>query len=348
LSEIIARRHRILAIAPEFAEKDVRALDEMGAERAVLAAEPNGLKLFADWKAIGALKAILGEWAPHVVMGCGSKAMIHAALAAKGAGVDRIVLLVSALPEHRFAGALAPDEMPAWRYRQALRTADEAVFCNRDDMSLLKRLGILPPALPASVVPGAGVDLERRAIVPLPPLSQGLVFLMIATLDRRKGVIEYCEAAGELRERAPSTRFLLAGDPGKGAQGLRPDDLSAYAAAIEYLGPAEDVSALLARCHVFVYPSYAEGMPQPVLEAMAAGRPIVTTDVAGCRDTVDERVNGCLVKARDARALAAAMESFLKRPDLIAPIARASRAKAERFCRLESVSRPLLAALGLE
>jgi glycosyltransferase involved in cell wall biosynthesis len=348
LPAIVARRHRILAIAPAFAEKDARALDTMGAERAVFAAESSGLRLFADWKAIGALKAILAGWAPHVVMGCGSKAMIFAALAAKGAGVDRVVLLVNALPEHRFAGALAPDEMPAWRYGQAMRAADEAVFYNRDDVSLLKRLGIMPPALPASVVPGAGVDLERRAIVPLPPLTHGLVFLMIATLDKRKGVIEYCEAARELRERAPNTRFLLAGDPGEGAFALRPDDLSAYGAAVEYLGPAEDMGALLTRCHVFVYPSYAEGMPQPVLEAMAAGRPIVTTDVAGCRDTVDERVNGCLVKARDAHALAAAMESFLKRPDLIAPIARASRAKAERFCRLETVNRPLLAALGLE
>jgi glycosyltransferase involved in cell wall biosynthesis len=274
--------------------------------------------------------------------------MIYAALAAKAAGAGRIVLLINALPEHRFAGALAPDEMPAWRYAQALRAADEAVFYNRDDMSLLKRLGILPPALPTSTVPGAGVDLERRAMVPLPPLNHGLVFLMIATLDRRKGVVEYCEAARELRERAPNTRFLLAGDPGEGALGLRPHDLSAFGAVVEYLGPAEDLGALLARCHVFVYPSYAEGMPQPVLEAMAAGRPIITTDVAGCRDTVDERVNGCLVKARDAHALAAAMESFLKRPDLIAPIARASRAKAERFCRLETVNRSLLAALGLE
>ncbi len=107
------------------------------------------------------------------------------------------------------------------------------------------------------------------------------------------------------------------------------------------------MAGLLAQCHIFVYPSHAEGMPQPVLEAMAAGRPIITTDVAGCRDTVDERVNGCLVKAGDARALAAAMESFLKRPDLIPSIARASRAKAERFCGIETVSGSLLAALGL-
>jgi glycosyltransferase involved in cell wall biosynthesis len=114
------------------------------------------------------------------------------------------------------------------------------------------------------------------------------------------------------------------------------------------LGPADDVPSLLGSCHVFVYPSHAESMPLPVLEAMAAGRPIIATNVPGCRDTVDERVNGCLVAPRDPHKLAAAMESFLKRPDLIAPIARASRAKAERFCAIEDVTAGLLGALSLE
>jgi glycosyltransferase involved in cell wall biosynthesis len=347
LAEIGARHHRILAVAPRFSEKEIGALDDVGAERAAFTAESHALKLFADWKAIGTLKAILAGWGPHVVLGCGSRAMIYAALAAKSAGVERVVLRVGALPEHRFAGELAPDEMPAWRYAQALRAADEAVFQNRDDLALIERLGIMPPHLPTVVVPGAGIDLARRRLLPLPNVSQGFVFLMIAPLEKRKGVIEYCEAAQELRARAPNTRFLLAGPAGEGPHSIGPVALAAVGTAVEYLGPANDVPDLLGQCHVFVYPSHAEGMPQPVLEAMAAGRPIIATNVAGCRDTVDERVNGCLVEPRSPHALAAAMESFLKRPDLIAPIARASRAKAERFCGVEIVNDALLTALGL-
>ncbi len=348
MADIVARRHRVLIIAPAFADSDIEALTQLGAERAAFAADANGLRLFSDWKAIGALKPILSGFAPHVVLGCGARPMIYAALAAKAAGVERVVLIVGALPHQRFAGSLAPDEMPAWRYGQALRAADEAVFYNRDDVGLLKRLGLLPAALPTIVVPGAGVDLKQRQIQPLPPLGHGLVFLMIAPLDRRKGVVEYCKAAREVRARAPNTRFLLAGAAGEGPLAVAPHELAGFGAAVEYMGPADDVDALLGKSHIFVYPSHAEGMPQPVLEAMAAGRPIITTDVVGCRDTVDERVNGCLVKAADASALAAAMESFLKRPDLIAPIARASRAKAERFCGIEIVNGPLLTALGLE
>jgi glycosyltransferase involved in cell wall biosynthesis len=128
---------------------------------------------------------------------------------------------------------------------------------------------------------------------------------------------------------------------------MQAEEVAAYAPAVEYLGPVQDMRALLAISHVFVYPSHGEGMPHPVLEALAAGRPIVRTDVAGCRDTVDDRVNGCFAQPRDVRSLTTAMESYVKRPDLIPPIARASRAKAERFCGIETVNRSLLAALAL-
>ncbi len=348
LSEIVARRHRVLCIASEFSNDDVEALEELGVEHAVFDAEPLGLKLFSDRKVIASLKSVLAAWGPHEVMGLGAKPMVYAVLAAKGAGVDRIVARIDGLPEHGFSGTPAGDEMPAWRYGQAMRAAHAAVFHNRDDVGLLRRLGLLPSALQVTVVPGAGIDMEQHEVLPLPPLGQGLVFLMIARLDRRKGVIEYCEAAGKVREHAPNTRFLLAGPADDGALGLHPDDIAEIGPAVEYLGPANDVRELLAQCHVFVYPSYSEGMPHHVLEAMAAARAVITTNVSGCRDTVDERVNGCLVPARDSEALAEAMASFLKRPDLIPTIARASRTKAERFCGEQMVIRPLLAVLGLD
>jgi glycosyltransferase involved in cell wall biosynthesis len=89
-------------------------------------------------------------------------------------------------------------------------------------------------------------------------------------------------------------------------------------------------------------------MPRPLLQALAAGRPIVTTNVAGCRETVDERVNGVLVAPRDPEALAEAMESFLRRPDLIPAMARASRGKAERFDSVAAVRRTMLGVVGIE
>jgi glycosyltransferase involved in cell wall biosynthesis len=342
----VAARHRVLVVAPQFSRADLNALADLGAEHAVFAGEGSGLKLLADWRAVAGLKQVLASWAPHVVLARGGQMMVYGALAAKAAGVGRTVVVVDGLPEHRFAGPLAADEMPAWRYGQALRAASAAIFHNRDDLALLKNLGVFPDALAATVVPGDGVDLDQAAL-PLPPLGHGLVFLMIAGLDRRRGVMEYVKAAGLLRQRAPTCRFLLAVLPEEGAQAVDMEELE-RSSNVEYVGLAGAHPELLSEAHVFVYPAYAEGMPQPLLAALAAGRPVVTTNVAGCRETVDERVNGCLVAPRDAEALAEAMESFLRRPDLIPAMARASRAKAERFATAAAVRRTLIDTLQIE
>jgi len=343
-ADVVARGHKVTVIAPELAGADARALQALDVAHTVLAPEASGPRLFSDWRAIGALKQVLADWAPHVVVAYGGQTMVHGALAAKAVGTEHVVLVIDGLPEHRFAGALAADEMPAWRYGQALRAADHAVFHNRDDLALLTKLGLVPSPLPVSVVPGTGVDLAGSTALPLPPLSQGLVFLMIAGLDRRRGVMEYCAAAAKLRERAPASRFLLAVLPDEGAKPIAMADLE-RCTDIEFIGLAEDHAELMQEAHVFVYPGYAEGMPQPLLHALACGRPVLATNVAGCREAVDERVNGCLVEPRNADALADAMESFLRRPDLIPAMARASRAKAERFDSAASVRDALLRML---
>ncbi len=343
-ADVIGRGHHVVAVAPEFASVDLASLDEIGAEHALMAPESHGPKLFADWKAIGALKATLAEWAPDVVVAFGGQMMVHGALAAKGIGAGRVVVVVDGLPEHRFVGPLSADEMPAWRYGQALRASHQAVFHNRDDLALLKKLGLVPASLPTIVVPGSGVDLERNTSLPLPPLDHGLVFLMIGGLDRRRGVMEYCAAAAKLRERSPTSRFLLAVTPDEGAQAIDIAELQ-RSADVEFLGFAGEANDLLTEAHVFVYPGYAEGMPQPILRALAAGRPVLVADAAGCREAVDTRVNGCLVEPRNPSALADAMESFLRRPDLIPAMARASRAKAERFESVAGVRGKLLQIL---
>lgn len=345
-AEVLSRGHRVLAIAPELTGADLRALTELGAEHAVMASEVAGPKLFADWKAIGRLKQTLAEFAPNVVVAYGGQTMVHGALAAKAIRAPRVLVVVDGLPEHRFVGALAADEMPAWRYGQALRAADEAIFHNRDDLALMKKLGLVPAALPATIVPGVGVDLQRFAALPLPPIGHGLVFLMIAALDRRRGIMEYCTAAAKLRERSPSSRFLLGVLADEGALAIDMAELERQT-DVEYVGLAEEHAELLREAHIFVYPGYAEGMPQPLLRALAAGRPVLTTNAAGCREAVDERVNGCLVEPRNADALAEAMESFLRRPDLIPAMARASRAKAERFASSDAVRASMLNALRL-
>lgn len=344
ISELTSRRHSVLCVAERGDDDDRAALKEFGADFEIFDADPPGLAFLAERSAIASLAETLSAWQPHAALGFGSRSMVYGALAASRAKVGRVISMVSGLPNAAMMAGRT-DVLPPSRYRDAFRVSHAVVVHNVDDGRRLSRLGMLKSGLPAVCVPGAGVDISHHAFQPLPPPGDGLVYLMIARIEKAKGVLDYCKAAVSVKSRAPQARFLLAGPPGAD---INPRDLEAFSGAVEILGPVDDVRPLLASCHVFVFPSYGEGMPPSVLEALATGRPIVTTDVPGCRDTVDEAVNGRIVPAGDAAALAAAMESFLKRPDLIPAAARASRSKAERLFDHRPANELLLRVLGVE
>lgn len=339
-----AERHKILAVVPPATEEALTALGALGAETAFFDPRPSGIGFLSFNRATAALATILKDWRAQTVLGIGPRTMTLAALAARRAGASHIVSLCTGLPAGDLR--LAEDATPLRKLAAGLAASNAIVFHNTDDPRRLDALKLLPKDKPLTIVPGAGVDLTHFAAQPLPALGPGLVFLMLAPLDRARGVNDYARAAQELRPRAPSARFLLAGPPGRGADALAPEKL-VKSSGVEYLGEVADVRPLLASCHVYVYPSHAEGMPKSVLEALATGRPVVTTHSPGCRATVDEHVNGWLVPAGDVGALAAAMEGYLKRPDLIPAAARASRSKAERQFDDADVVRTLMGVLSL-
>jgi glycosyltransferase involved in cell wall biosynthesis len=212
-------------------------------------------------------------------------------------------------------------------YRVALRRATNVIFQNPDDLQTFKSLRLLRPLSKTSVVNGSGVDLARFKPHPLP--EGPLVFLMIARLLGDKGVREYVNAARLVAQEHSGVRFLLVGprDPG-------PDEISAAELAqwvsdgiVDYLGEQRDVRPFLAACSVYVLPSYREGTPRSVLEAMATGRPVITTDAPGCRQTVEDGVNGFLVEPKSASAVAKEMRRFIDDPELVRRMAEESLAK---------------------
>lgn len=342
--ELVARRQTVVCIAPAFDPDRRRALNLMGAETIPFDPPPGRIRLLDDWQRSKAFAALLADWKPDAVLGFGLPSMIEAVLAAKRARVGRIVALLNA-PLDSPAADGAPS--PARQLAKALAAADAVVAHNPQLARQARALAGPKSSANWTVVPGAGVDLDHHAVQMLPPIDDGLVFLMIAPLDARRGVLDFADAARQIRAHGRRARFLLVATPGTGSDAIPRDALAPYAADLEVLDPVDDVRPLLARCHVYVYPSRAEGMPRSVLEALAAGRPLITTDTPGCRDTLDERVNGCLVPPHDAGALTLAIESVLKRPDLIPSQARASRLKAERRFDVREVNRALLDALGI-
>ncbi|MGD9784275.1 MAG: glycosyltransferase [Hyphomicrobiaceae bacterium] len=358
IRDLAKRDVAITCIAPSFSTDDEARLAALGADRATFDAAPRGPRFLADWQITRQLAETLKVSGAEAVLAFGSRTLCLTLLAARRAGVGRRVALFN---QPMMARGLRFDDMAAddvaahavteavaqGLVRRALGVASALVFHNRDEMRRLKRANLLPAQAPCETIPGAGVDLAAFTPAPLPGLADGVQFLMIATLDRRRGVLDYCTAAAALAQRAPHARFLLAGPAGDGPTGLSPDALRPYGGAVTFLGPLSDVRDALARCHVFVYPSSGEGMPRALMEAAACGRPVVTTASPGCREAVDDRVNGCLVPPGNPPALEEAMASYLKRPDLLPAMSRASRLKAERHFDEQTSLAQLRIALGI-
>lgn len=347
LRAVVARRHAVTCVVPQDApERDaVSAWATSEGLRLVTAAVAGG-GLFRDRGSAAALGGLLGDLEPHVVLAYGPSGTAAAlALAAARARPARLVVMLTRLDDADRAPArrlLGRRDLP-----RALGLADAVIVHNREDGATLLATGACDAERPVIVVPGAGVDLQRFAATPLPPPSAGLTFLCIARRDERSGVLDFCEAARAVRQRAPQARFVLAGPDGIGRGAVDAARLAPYAGSVEIGGEVADVRPLLAACHVVVVPSRNEGMPRVLAEALSCGRPVIASAIGGCRDGIDERVNGILVPPGDAAALAAAIESVLKRPDLIPAMSRASRLKAERRFDVAEVNRSVLAVLGL-
>ena len=347
LRAISATGHKLLCLTGGVEKADIPELTGIGAEHRGFPLGHGPIRALGDRRGIEQLTAAFTAWKPNIVLGLGLKPMLLAAIAAQRTATPRIVLIASSLD----GLARDRDERPGmgtrWLARRALKAAHALVVHNVEHEQRLRDLDLVPPALPVRVLPGAGVDLMRFVAQPLPPITDSLVFAMIARRHRAKGIIEFCEAARRVKVKAPATRFVLATTPLEGQDARKRIDLAAYADCVETVAAPEDTRGLLARCHVFVLPSHEEGMAHEVVEALACGRPAITSDIAGCRETIDERVSGVLVPPRDTLALAAAMESFLRRPDQLTWMSQASRHKAERRFDANAIAADLLDILEL-
>lgn len=351
LSAIVGQGHSLLAAAPDFTPETRAAVEALGAETADYPLSRTGLDPLADLRALKALTDVMQQWRPDVVMGYTPKPAIYATLAASRAKVPHIVPMLTGLGYAFLTGGGAKQKLvrrvSTALYGRAFARAHAAIFHNSDDAQVLMDLGCVPPHLPTHIVSGSGVDLSQFPSAPLPPLGNGLTFLMIARLVGYKGVREYCEAAHHLKHQYPDSEWQLVGPEESGPAGFPKAELSRYADSVSYLGAADDVRPHLQRCHVYVLPSYGEGMPRTVLEALATGRPVITTDTRGCRETVTENTNGLLVPIEDSVALADAMKTMLEHPDRLAEMGNRSRVLAKERFDVAKVNQSMMHALGI-
>jgi glycosyltransferase involved in cell wall biosynthesis len=354
MRKLAGRGLRVIALAPDFTESERGRIRGFGAEPIDITLERTGLSPLRDLRDLLRLARLYRRLAPDAVIGYFIKPVIYGSIAARLASVPRRFALIAGLG-YVFTDSGQPD---SWRrkalrlavsslYKLALSLCDRVFFLNRDDRDAFVGAGRVDSAK-VVLLPSEGIDLDRFS--PAPPVSAPMRFLLIARLLREKGLVEFAEAARIVRARHPEAQFRLVGgaDPNPGA--LSPDLVEGWVGdgLLEWTGEIADVRPEIAASSVYVLPSYREGKPVSTQEAMAMARPIVTTDVPGCRDTVEEGVNGFLVPVRDGRALAEAMIRFVDDPALIPRMGAASRRIAERDFDVARINETIAAAMDLD
>ena len=311
IKELVRRGHRVTTCAAEEDEEVARILSDWGVEFLPVQLGRTGMNPLADLGALRELVALIRRLRPDVFFGYTIKPVIYGLLAARLCGVPRRIAMITGLgyaftegpgAKRRLARIVAKAA-----YRFALLFADRVIFQNSDDQDFFIKSGLVRGPAQTAVVAGSGVDLSHYAPAPLP--DGPVQFLMIARLLHDKGVREFAEAARSVKRKYKDAHFVLVGRYDSNPAAIKATEVNAWIreGLIEHRGELTDVRPEIAACHVYVLPSYREGMPRTVLEALAMGRAIITTDVPGCRETVEDGKNGILVPPRDAVALATAM-----------------------------------------
>ena len=298
-----------------------------------------GLNPLRDMATMHALYRLFRQEKPDLLFATTIKPVIYGCMAARLARVPHIYATITGLgyafeADNFFKKCV--NRLSIGLYHCALAGAEGVFFQNRDDAELFRKVGILRRSARVLMARGGtGVDTHRFAEAPLPPLpaegcapeEREIIFLLVGRLLEAKGLPEYAAAAKELKTQYPAARFQLLGPP---EQGLGSVDLAQVRrwqdeGSIEYLGETRDVRPYVEACHALVLPSWREGTPTSIMEGMSMGRAAVVTDVPGCREVVEDGVNGCICAAHDPRALAAAMRRLLDEPGLLVRMGAAGR-----------------------
>ena len=332
---LVSRGIEVAVLAPDFTPGLKEEIRRMGARPVDYFLERTGINPVHELRAILSLVRALRETKADALLGYTHKPAVYGLFAGALAGVPFRHALITGL-----GYAFTRDENQGARqrliracmwalYRTALPGASRVFFQNRDDLADFESMGLIAPGQ-AAVSGATGVDLLEWGASPA--RTRPVTFTLAGRLLKEKGVREFAEAARMVKGRHPGAEFLLLGGLDSNPGGIPEHTVRQWVdeGVLEWPGVVSDMKGCLARTSVYVLPSYyREGVPRSTQEAMAAARPVITTDVPGCRETVLDGVNGFLVPPRDPDALARAMERFILEPALIERMGLESRRLAE-------------------
>ena len=347
MKEFVKKGYEIVVTGPD--HTDVEKIEALGARFIEIPMNKTGTSIVGDLKYCKDLIKLFRKEKPDVTLGYTVKPVIYGAISAKITGVKNINSLITGGGytfiatsfKARVLGIIVRN-----LYRIGLRRADHVIFQNPDDMKEFVRSRLVKREK-CSYVHGSGVNLDQFQPAPYP---NEMTFFCLSRLLKSKGVGEYLEAARIVKKKYPNVKFYLLG---KYETGMQDAIEKTYVenfikdGIVTRFEETDDVRPYYELCSVYVLPSYREGTPRTVLEAMAMGRPIITTDTQGCRETVKEGMNGFLVSIKDSKAVAERMMWFVEHPVAIETMGKESLILVKKKFDVHKVNRHMMKIMGV-
>lgn len=302
----------------------------------------SGTNPLEELRTINDFKKLYRRLKPDIVHQITLKPVVYGTYAGKSVGIKGIVNAISGLGYTFTNGRMGIVQkliLKLMRY-SFKRSNLSVIFQNNDDREVLENFSVIDPRNSLYLIKGSGVDLNQFEFSELPSFDK-IKILFPARMLWDKGIKELKEASNYLKEKYHNkVQFILAGlaDEANKAS-VSASYLNSWQDGeyIQWLGHQSDMVSLYRDCHIVVLPSYREGLPKTLIEACAIGRAIVTTDAVGCKDCVDEGINGFKVPVYAVEELASALEKLILNPELLIKMGHASRKKAEQEFDVENV-----------
>ncbi|MEY8304586.1 glycosyltransferase family 4 protein [Anaerosalibacter bizertensis] len=325
--EFIKLGYEVILIAPESDDVVRKEFNRMPVKYYKINLSRTGLDPFKDYITINQIREIIAKEEPDITYAFGgAKAAIYTTIAASKEKVNGNYCMVNGLGSifrgEGFKNNIIKNIMTVL-YKYSLSKSKGVLFQNKDDLNMFINNSIVDEGK-CIIVNGSGVNLEKFSYS---PVQSNNIFLFVGRLLRDKGIYEFVDAARVIKRKYPDVEFWIVGGYDTNPTSVKEDEIQSWVndGIIKYFGRQKDVLPFYEHCSVFVLPSYHEGTPRTCLEAMAVGRPIITTDAPGCRETVIDGETGFLIPIKNSLELSDKIEFFISNNEMISIMGNKAR-----------------------
>ena len=346
IKDFLRNGHEVIASSSELDPSSTDHMNRLGVEYETIFLNRHSLSFLGDIRTLKSLSNFFKKKQPDLVLAHGIKLVIWGGISARIRNIPFFALITGlgfAFQGRSFKRKLLT-KLVSFLYRIALKNSKAVIFQNKDNRDLFIKKGIVNPSK-THIVDGSGVDIEKYNFSKQP--NTDMSFLLVSRLLGEKGLREYAAAAKIVKSKFPKANFELVGAEDASLDAISLEEVRSWSNFIDYKGSTNDVRPYIKKCHVYVLPSYHEGLPRSTLEAMSMGRPVITTDAVGCKETVDNGINGFIVPVRSVKKLAEKMIWFIENRDKIQIMGEQSRIIVEKKFDVRIINKEMLKIMGI-